>query len=85
MKRMTNVGILEQCLKKTSYACPLEYSFSKYAFHFGNMKCLKHEAALQGNGNSLRFQMGRWKFNMWKAFRNILNKTIENFYFRIFS
>ncbi len=32
--------------RKTSYACPLEYSFSKYAFHFGNIKCLQHEAAV---------------------------------------
>lgn len=39
--------------RKTSYACPLEYvCFSKYAFHFGNIKCLQHEALAQGKEQS---------------------------------
>lgn len=48
--------------RKTSHACPLEDSFSKHAFHLGNIKCLQPEAAVQGKGNELRFSVGRWKF-----------------------
>lgn len=37
--------------RKTSSPYPLDYiCFSKYAFHFSDIKCLQHEAVVEGKG-----------------------------------